>query len=163
MNCPMPAGLKPTSIVFDDRVGSRVDHRHVAVLAIRHEEPSAVRTHGEPERVVPTSIVLVTALVAVSTTETLLGPLLATWSRAPEGSMASPSGMLPTGTVAMTPSRPVVDDRKRSALLLLLTYTRRPFGLTATWLGSLPTGIVAMTLLLVVSITETLLLPLLTT
>ena len=50
----------------------------------------------------PTGTVAITALVAVSITDTVLLRSLVTYTRVPPGVMASATGTSPTGTVAIT-------------------------------------------------------------
>ena len=47
-------------------------------------------------------MVVTTALVAVSITDTVFGPMLATYTWSPSGATARPQGFLPTGIVVTT-------------------------------------------------------------
>src|SRR5664280_250704 len=79
----------------------------------------------------PTFTVDVTVSVAVSITETVLLPGLATYTLVPSGLTATPVGPLPTLTVAVTVFV-VVSTTETVLPYSFATYTFVPSGLTAT-------------------------------
>jgi hypothetical protein len=72
--------------------------------------------------------------------------------------IATPKGVIPTGTMAVT-MFVVVSITEILLLRLFGTYAFFPSGLMAMSQGLSPTGTVAVTLFVAASITETLLLP----
>jgi hypothetical protein len=80
------------------------------------------------------------SLLAVSITETVLAPPLATYTLPPSALTATPTGSTPTGIVAAT----VLVTASITEIVLSLefgTYTLTPSGATATPKGKAPTGI----------------------
>jgi hypothetical protein len=111
----------------------------------------------------PTGTEAVTVFVAVSITETLLSYLLLTYTFAPSGVTATPSGTFPTSTVAVTVFVAVsITATWWSAQVfptsVFATYAFVPSGVTTIPLrrpGAAPTGTVAVIVLVFVLITMT--------
>src|SRR5262249_25544097 len=84
--------------------------------------------------------------------------LFITYAWVPSGVMATPTGLIPTGTVATTVlvAVSITDTVKENSFA---TYAWVPSGVMATPRGNLPTGTVATTVLVAVSITNTVLEP----
>src|SRR3989442_1736215 len=95
-------------------------------------------------------------------TEILLEKKFVTYARAPSGVKATPTGRIPTATVAITVLVAVLIT-ETLFVPSLATYARDPSGVKATPPGRTPTGTVAITVLVAVLITETLFEPSLAT
>src|SRR2546427_347158 len=87
-------------------------------------------------------------------TEILLEKKFVTYARAPSGVKATPTGRIPTATVAITVLVAVLIT-ETLFVPSLATYARVPSGVRATPKGLVPTGTVAMTALVAVLMTET--------
>src|SRR2546427_4436080 len=106
-----------------------------------------------PTGVLPTATVAVTALVAVSITDTSWSAALATKTRAPAGSTATPKGFRPTRT---RPTRRwlAASRTDTTSSFTFDTYALIPDGWMATAYGFCPAGTVTSTVLLAVPITD---------
>jgi hypothetical protein len=113
----------------------------------------------------PIPMVVATVLVLVSITEMLLSGVLVTYAKLPSGIIAIPDGLLPTAIGEPTTVLELVSITETVLVLEFATYAKFPLGVIAIPVGPQQgsPNIKSMTVLLVVSITETVLFSVLVT